>query len=316
MLTKILILPKKEEKNLFELIPLIEWIRSDFPDSKIHILHSIDLSFQLRGLFENLSYHTFEESNLGPVSSLKMAEKLKDVFNIDYSLVYRDDVGCLNLAKAIGGKVRIGNKSLVNDLFLTDSIRLGEGEKSSYMSLWGKYWKKTFGESKMSYVTEQKPENFFQAKEVEPFFFFPVSPKNEHSTLLRYITSLFEALGENRKILWLENENEDCDKLAHGQWENYVNASEAAPENLYHYLLHSRGVITNIDWVSSMASYLQIENILISDKASKWPNTSYFKLSPTILEISEEGLSFSIEGEKKPLDEGAFIEEIFQWFKI
>lgn len=318
MLTKFLIIPEKDERNFYHLLPLIINLREDYPEAEINIVHSYDLDGQFKGLFPKVRFYKFDESQLGPVASLKLAEQLVDIFNIDFLLNYRSDVGALHLGKAFGAKRRLGLKSLVNDIFLTDSFKIDlPSVTHRYLDLWAKFLKKSVESKSIGFDKEVSPENFFKASEVEPFFFFSFHLNEENTELVNFLITLFGQLKDTKKVFWLQEENAFTEEFLKAELPKTVNASEVPASELYNYLLHCNGMITNINWVASMASYLQVESILLNGDGQKVPETHSYKISPTVVETSIEGrFQLDLGDEKKPLDSEAFIEEIFNWFKI
>ncbi|MCR9204534.1 MAG: hypothetical protein NXH75_08160 [Halobacteriovoraceae bacterium] len=318
MLTKFLIIPEKEESNFFHLLPLIESLRQDYPECEVNVIHSINLEYQFKGMYPSIKFFQIEESQLGPVSSLKLAEQMFEIFNLDFLLNYRSDVGALHLGKAFKAKKRIGLKHIVNDLFLTDSFKseIASGPLR-YIGLWERFLNKDKDLGPIGFEKEISPENFFKAKEVEPFVFFPFVLNEENASIINLLVKLLNEITEIRKIYWFQEENSFTEEFKKAPLENTVDASSAKPEDLFNYILHCQGILTNLQWVSSLSSFMQVESILIKNPKDLLPDTSFFKLSPTGVDFLGEGRFELILGdEKKPLDEGAFIEEIFNWFRL
>lgn len=318
MLTKFLIIPEKEENNFFHFLPLIECLRQDYPECEINVIHSKNLGYQFKGIYPAIKFHPIEESQLGPVSSLKLAEQMVEIFNLDFLLNYRSDVGALHLGKAFKAKKRIGFKHIVNDLFLTDSYKseIPSGPKK-YLDLWGKFLNKGNTLMPIGFDKEISPENFFKAKEVDPFIFFPLVLNDENTSMINFLVRLMSEIKDVRKIYWFQEENSFTEEFKKAPLENCVDASSAKPEDLFNYILHCQGILTNLEWIGSLSSFMQVESILIKKPNESLPDTSFFKLSPTGVDfLGERGFELILDDEKKPLDEGAFVEEIFNWFRL
>lgn len=318
MLTKFLLIPEKEESNFFNILPLVEVLREDYPDCEINLIHSIDLTYQFKGIYPSLKFHLINESQLGPVSSLKLAEQMVEIFNLDFLLNFRGDVGALHLGKAFKAKKRVGLKSMVNDLFLTDSFKLETppGPKR-YLDLWAKFLKKEVNPNPLGFEKNISPENFFKAKEVEPFFFFPIALNEDNAFLINFLVNLMSQMTDVRKIYWFPEENSFTEEFKKAPLEKAVDASTVEAKDLYNYILHCQGILTNLEWVSCLSSFMQVESILLRKPEEMLPATGHFKLSPTgVNAINEDEFELLLSDEKKPLDEGAFIEEIFNWFRL
>jgi len=313
MLTKFLILPEKEEDNFFTMLPLITSLQSEYKDCEINLMHSFDLSYQFQNLFPHIRFWNFNEEQLGPTLSIKLAEQMVEIFNVDFLINYRKDIGALQLGKAFNAKKRIGKKGFINNLFLTDSYELSpSSEKRSYnyLSLWSQFLKKDLicDSLKFSYDEGLNPDINDCSKEMKdngeedslPFVFFPLLFDSENAETMNLVIELMNQMNDVRKIYWFPGENLFTEEFKNAPIENFIDASEVGPENLFHYILRCQGVISNIPWLSSMSSFMQVENIFIKGSYGLFPETDLLKVSPMYLDrLDNDCIEFTLGKEKR-----------------
>jgi hypothetical protein len=295
-MNKFVIIPKKTEGNIFKLLPLLYVLNENFDAPEINIVHTTDLKSQLSALPMKINYFFVEERNFGAMASLKLASKLDDLFNITHVLTYREEVGVLQFIKALRAKNRIGWKSLVNDVFLTESV--ANAFDNSYLSLIKNT--KTFNECNTSLEglinrsEEKLPENFFKDSRSTPFFFLSCQNFSEDLFVSSFSKQLIESLGESRLIIWSKEESELLKDLA-ASFQNIVDASLAEESQLFHYITRCQTFITTIEWHSHLACYLGIVPYLVNEnKPYEIPELKY---SPHFLQSVGEGVLILQEGE-------------------
>lgn len=293
---KFVLLPEKGENNLFLMLPLISSIEKKFPDAEISIVHTLNLSNQLMGLKKSVKFFTVNESDFGPLASIKLASRLDDLFNISHVLCFRTEAGPLHFAKALKAKYRLGWKSLLNDVFLTNPHP--RPDHLSPMERYSVLWEdSSFGEKKYESVAEESkektPENFFKAESSEPFLFFAVDFEIESENLLSFISLIIEDLKDFRVIVWSEKPCDSMDELKLS-FPHVIDASEASVENLHHYLIRCRGFVSNITWLCSQASFLLVESFLIGREIVNLP---YFKCEPVQAELADENKVILLKGD-------------------
>lgn len=269
-MNKVVIIPKKDEENLYHILPLIKGLEIYFEGMdeafQIHVLHSKDLRSQSALLKNKCYFHDFDEKELGPLASLKLVEKLKDLFNLSHSFCFRDDLGALTLQKFLKAKKRYGFSSLqakvANNNFFSGYEEL-EG-KDLYAKALSDFFK-VHKDQVMDHLKEEfrshepNVENFFKAREVEPFVLKIFDELSEESEKLLLIKTLVKDL-EKKTYLWLEKENEISRDTFH-QMKGLLNISEAHPLDFDAYLEKCIGVITTKAWVAEMAAFFGVDVI-------------------------------------------------------
>jgi hypothetical protein len=313
---KFVLLPEKDEKDLYLLLPLIYSIQAKFPDAEINIVHTLDLANQLSWLKKKVSCYTVRESDFGPLASVKLAARLDDLFNISHVLCFREEVGSLHFAKALKAKVRMGWKSLVNDIFLTHpKVRpsnLSKMEKYSYL------WEESLlGDKKYEVISgEQKfemPENFFKEESAGPFIFFALDFENEPENLLVFISKIINDLKEFRVIVWSEKPSPYLDQFKE-DYPEITDASEAKSENLHHYILRCRGFVSNLEWLNSQASYLLVKSFYIGPVNNERP---YFKCRPSHIKfLDDKKALFSTPELTENMSYSEVVDQIFKEYSL
>ncbi|GEM_PF-2714560 len=268
---KILIIPRKEERNLYNLLPLIKGIEIYFngleEDFKIHFLHNSDLSKQTALLKGRLNFHVFEEKKLGPLGSLKVAQKQNDLFNLSHSFCFRDDVGAVTLNKYLKAKNRYGYDSLQGKLVNTHTLSSQEGmsDKDYYYKL-VEHFLKVPNETTVETLKgdlknySEVRENFFKAQEIPSFIFLAfdkIEAESEAHLLLQNMVNNFD----QNIYLWVEEMTETAHHILTDN-SKVLDISEVDPRGFDAYLEKCLGVITNEEWVSEMASYFGVDSLL------------------------------------------------------
>lgn len=288
-MNKFVIIPEKEEENLFNLLPLVTSIHKTFDELEVNIIHTKELEFQKVQWPISIKYHQVSEKDFGPVSSIKLAAKMDDLFNITHSLNYRDEVGIHQFIKSLKAKNRLGWKSLVNDVFHSESVlKPGHsGAAERYLHLWSQSKIGDDLQEKLFQKNEVKsPENFFKDESVGPFLFISMERLSEHSEYRETLETLLESIKDMRVIIWSSEESELLKDLKEN-FDRLVDASEVAPELLHNYILRCRGLLTNSPWQASMACYMGVETFyLTKDEALK---LAHFKVNPSSLILTNGG---------------------------
>jgi hypothetical protein len=281
---KFVIIPEKGERNLLLLLPLVESIRQNHEGCEINIIHSEQVGHQLQAWPHPIKFLKVNESDFGPVSSIKLAAQAHDLFNITHSLCFRSEVGVLQFTKALKAKNRLGWKSLVNDVFFTESVlRPGalKGEEI-YFHLWRA---SSFGKKLDEPIFQKNeiaaPENFFKDTAAGPFLFLSLEDFPSHVEFNAILTRFVDAIKDTRLILWearLDGQNSESFKELRKQYPDVIDASEVGADLLHHYILRCRGLVTNSPWQASLASYFGVESFFLTKETEL--NLSLFKFGP------------------------------------
>lgn len=288
-MNKFVIIPEKEEENLFNLLPLISAIHQSFDELEVNIIHTKELDYQKAQWPISTKYHLVNEEDFGPVSSIKLAAKMDDLFNITHSLNFRDEVGVHQFIKSLKAKNRLGWKSLVNDVFHSESVlKPGHsGAMERYLHLWSQ---SSLGEDLQEKLFQKNdiksPENFFKDESVGPFLFISMEGLGEHPEYSEALNYLLESIKDIRVIFWSSEESELLKDLK-AKFETLVDASEVAPELLHNYILRCRGLLTNSSWQASMACFMGVETFFLTKKRAL--KLGYFKVNPSSLILGENG---------------------------
>lgn len=316
-MNKFVIIPEKEEDDLFNLLPLVTSIFKAHEGAEVNIIHSKDLSFQKILWPIEVKYHLVNEKNFGPVSSIKLAAQMDDLFNISHALTFRNEVGVLQFMKALKSKNRLGWKSLVNDVFFTESIPLPNKSTriEKYLSLWDSSSHDS-GEVGELYLESsiKAPENFFKESGSDPFLFISIEDFANSTQLVSTIENLLEGLQQGRVIIWESSSSESLKELKE-KFPKIIDASEVGPESLHHYILRCRGFITNSSWQANLASFAGVEAFYVTNKSPlKRP---FFKLEPTSVVTKSEGTFEVLDREHQDvLDPDALVNFILERYSL
>ncbi len=318
---KFVIIPEKGEKNLFLLMPLVESIFQNHDGCEINIVHSEDINFQLDSWPYAIKFHKVDEKDFGPVSSIKLAAKTHDLFNITHSLCFRNEVGVLQFTKALKAKNRLGWKSLVNDVFFTESVlKPGSLKKEeSYYHLWkASSLGKNLDEPIFQKNEISAPENFFKEEGAGPFLFVSIEGFQEQVELFSLFSRFLASIKDVRIILWekrLEGINSEAFCELKNEHEGVVDASEVSEELLHHYILRCRGLVTNSAWQASLASYYGVESFFISKEDEL--NLNLFKFSPnTLLWHTEDKVTLASKEGREELSLDGAIDTILDYYSL
>lgn len=288
-MNKFVIIPEKEEGNLYNLLPLITAIYQDFDEPEVNIIHTLDIAYQRSQWPMATKFHKVNEGDFGPVSSIKLAAKMNDLFNITHSLNFREEVGVHQFLKSLKAKNRLGWKSLVNDVFHSESVlKPGHsGAAERYLHLWSQSSIGNELEEKLLQKNEIKsPENFFKDESVGPFLFIAMENLGEYSELREALNYLLESIKDIRVIIWSSEASELLNDLKES-FPGLIDASEVSSELLHNYILRCRGLITNSSWQASMACFMGVETFFMTKRSPL--KLSYFKVNPSSLVLSNEG---------------------------
>ncbi len=274
-MNKVVILPRKNENNLYHILPLIKGLEIYFDGMdeayQIHIVHSSDLNNQAALIKNRCSFHKIDEDELGPLKSLKLAERLKDLFNLTHSFCFRDDIGSLSLQKFLKAKKRYGYSSIqgkiANNNFFENYESLAP--KDLYAKPLADFFRVQREEvlnllSKEMRRYKPEVENFFKAPEVEPFvlkIFEELALESEHLLLVKTLVKDLH----KKTYLWLEKENEASESLFK-EHSGLLNISEASSMSFDAYLEKCLGVVTDKAWVAEMAAFFGVDVILFDAK--------------------------------------------------
>lgn len=304
---KVVIIPKKEEENFFNLLPLVEALNNIYEDPEINIVHSINLEKQLSTIPYRVRFFEVSESDYGPVASIKLAAKFNDLFNITHALVYREEVGVMQFVKALKAKERIGWKSLVNEVFLTEGVE--KKGPLSYVALLES--SKAFNEKLeplekiINRKSDKLPENFFKDQSSTPFLFLSSKSFSEDEVLINLSNFMAESLKDGRIIIWSSEGSEVLGDLTK-RFDNIVDATEADESQIHHYITRCQSFISTVDWHTQMACYLGVEPFYINSEGASL--NSYLKYGPKLLtKVGEDTFSLLEEEEKKELTLDEFV---------
>ena len=285
---KFVIIPERAESNLFKLLPLLYLVKENFENPEVNIVHTNNLESQLSTFPMKVKFFHVNESDFGARASVKLAAKLDDLFNITHILTYREDVGVLQFIKALKGKNRVGWKSLVNDVFLTDSVPKNN-VGNTYLNLFR--GSKTFKENSkkvddiVSRFEVNLPENFFKDSSSSPFFFISCGNFSEDTFVSNFSRQLVESLEDNRLIVWSKEESELLKEFSANN-ENVVDASSADESQIFHYISRCQTFLSTIEWHCHLACFLGVEPYFISENLP-FP-ISELKYSPHFLKKEGE----------------------------
>lgn len=294
---KFVIIPKKDEDNLYKLLPLITGLYKSYEDPEINIVHTQNLETQLSVIPFKANFHFVDERDFGPVSSVKLAAKVSDLFNITNTLVYRSEVGVLQFAKSIKAKNRLGWKSLINDVFLTESIEKGNSE--SYLSLVAKSKTLNIDFNELGELLNLKdkkvPENFFKESGTNPFLFVSCDNFSSDNVIRQLISNLSQSLNDKRIIVWSRQDSALLKDLASEQ-DCVIDASAADESMLHHYVTRCHGFVSSIDWHCHMSCFLGVTPYYLSNSAPAIIES--FKYHPEWIAIVNEN-SFTFKNRRE-----------------
>lgn len=296
---KFVIIPKKDEDNLYKLLPLMTGLYKSYEDLEINIVHTQNLEAQLSVIPFKINFYFVDEKDFGPVSSVKLAAKASDLFNITHTLVYRSEVGVLQFAKSIKAKNRLGWKSLVNDVFLTESIEKAGNE--SYLSLVAKSRALNIDLSAVGELLNLKdtkvPENFFKESGANPFLFVSCDNFSDDNVIRQLISNLSQGLSDKRLIVWSRQDSALLKDLA-SEKGCVIDASAADETMLHHYVTRCQGFISSIDWHCHMSCFLGVASYYLSESAPAFIEN--FKYRPEwIAIVNKNSFSFKDRGENE-----------------
>tara|TARA_R110002072_G_scaffold1989_5_gene16717 strand:- start:194116 stop:195048 length:933 start_codon:yes stop_codon:yes gene_type:complete len=271
---KILVKCPVGKYSIIESYEFLHELKNLYPESSIFNICEEGEKF----LFDILPFdvHAFEippekSSYLGIHHWIK---NLHDIFNIDMYFDLEESLRSNFIAAHYKAKFRIAQENKLNKYVYTHLMKPIEGISNSdkYLNLLN-YEEKRFeiptvkGEVApvIGIIKVEEVENFFNAKEVEPFLFFPLSRLEEGIEHFTPWKKLIESLTDHKIILWTESEGAIVDLMQEIVNERVVIAGGMDPRTLSSYFNYASGVITDDPIYASLSTYFQINSVLISD---------------------------------------------------
>lgn len=308
---KILIKAPSERAVAATTFPLIHQIKSEFPNSQIHIIvgEGQELVYKVFP-FETLTY-VYDEKDKSLPSIHKYAVNLHDIFNIDLFFDLEGGFKSSFLGFSFKAKDRIGYIKGMNKFLLTHR----EEEFNSYrpdkipLKLLESFLEKSFSDTKICGIetTEQlKTKDIEELVKLPPYFFIHSSNLLETPEFWNDFFRFFE---EQYFVIWFdptlgEEELEKTKEYFKALEQKNVYLVKTGPEELFLKLLvHSIGYFSdNLDW-SHIASYLGVKTYTQVGKATDLPFMEHFKSTPILIEM-EDGVPLKWIGpeETKPVE--------------
>lgn len=272
--------------SILESFEFLHNLKNDFPEAQIFNICEKGEKF----LFDILPFevHAFEippekSSYLGIHHWIK---NLHDIFNIDMYFDLEESLRSNFIAAHYKAQYRIAQENNLNKFVYTHLLKPIEGLRNSdrFLNLLNfeekKYKVPTEIEVKGEVVGIIKPEeveNFFEAKEVEPFVFIPLSSLDDNFEKFTFWQQLILNLNNHKLIIWTEESGPSVDMLKEMTNEKVVVASEMDPATLSAYFNHAVAVISDNPIYASLSTYYQINSVLIPEENSEDNEAIEFK---------------------------------------
>lgn len=294
-LTKILIKVPKDKKDAATTYPLIHQLKTEYPESQIHILMTEDHEYLFKIFpFEVFTY-VYDEQDKSLPAIHKFAVNLHDVFNIDLYLDLEGSFKSAFLGFSFKPKNRVGYVNGLNKFLLTHKIEPFDTYRPDKrpLKLLETFLEKDFSSLRISgkeKTEELKTKDAEELENLPPYFFIHSDKILEEP---EFWDDFFRFFEDQYFVIWFDFKRgeEELEKLTSyfkSLEQKNVYLVKTGPEDLFlRMLIHSIAYISNdLDW-SYIANYLGIKTYALVKKATDLPFMEHYEESPVLIEIAD-----------------------------
>ncbi len=248
--------------DIYEFFPALIYLDKLHEDLELSIIADNDFQSELSHLPFKTYHYPVEKSEFGPLASLKLAHKLKEIFNTTHCYNFRQGLGAINFVRSLKAKEMIGFSDPIGNLLYTRAV---DEDKSKYPSM--RYLDLVKDESqapelRVKFVESEKlPENFFKSETHDPFIFLAVGDLCEDEFRFSLLEKCLEELKSQKVIMWSSHRNLHHVELFRS-FPNIVDATEVHFSQIHHYILMSKGVLTDQIKVARLSTFIGVDHFL------------------------------------------------------